>query len=319
MPEKPTHNEQPEVSLVIPLYNEEESLAELHSRIDEALSPAFTYEVIFVDDGSGDRSWEVIQQLSRQSDRVQGLRLRRNYGKSTALQTGFDAARGRYVVTLDADLQDDPFEIPDMIGMLKDGYDLVSGWKKERHDPVSKTIPSKFFNFVTSLVTGIKLHDFNCGLKAYRQEILERIQLYGEMHRYVPLLAKWEGFNRIGEKIVKHHPRKYGHTKFGVSRFIKGFLDLVTLMFVNNYQQRPMHFFGTIGLFFLLVGGGIDLYLAVLKIFYNEPLSNRPLLLLGILLIMLGVQLFSIGFLGEMITQNRFKMKRPNISEKTKP
>jgi len=314
--EKQDNIEKPELSLVIPLYNEDESLRELNDQIDEALTPEFTYELIFVDDGSSDDSWAVIKKMAIDDSRIQGIRLRRNYGKSTALQCGFDVVEGNYVVTLDADLQDDPREIPEMIKMLKNGYDLVSGWKKIRHDPITKTVPSRFFNFVTSKVTGIELHDFNCGLKAYRRGIVDRIQLYGEMHRYIPLLASWEGYTRIGEKVVKHHPRKYGSTKFGLSRFMNGFLDLLTLMFVSNFLQKPMHFFGTIGLLLLIVGGGINGYLAFLKIFYHEPLSNRPLLFLGILLMVLGVQIFSTGFLGEIINQHNQKIKSPNIQEK---
>lgn len=305
-----------DISVVVPLLNEDQSLNELEERVRNALSDNYTFEIIFVDDGSTDQSWTVIEKLSDERENVHGIRFRRNYGKSTALQSGFEKARGRFVVTMDADLQDDPAEVPDMVNMLKEGRDLVSGWKKQRHDPVSKTIPSRFFNYVTRLVTGIQLHDFNCGLKAYRHEVVDRIQLYGELHRYIPLLAKWEGYSRIGEKVVTHHPRKYGKTKFGMSRFIKGFLDLLTLIFVSRYHYRPMHFFGTIGLLFLLLGGGIDLYLSYLKIFHHQPLSNRPLLFLGILLIMLGVQFFSIGFLGELINKNRYRSRGPNIVER---
>ncbi len=216
---------------------------------------------------------------------------------------------------MDADLQDDPFEIPGMIQMLKDGMDLVSGWKKERHDPISKTIPSRFFNLGTSWVTGIKLHDFNCGLKAYRRDVIENVFLYGEMHRFVPLLANWEGFRNIGEKVVKHHPRKYGHTKFGISRGIKGFLDLVSLMFINSYVQRPMHFFGSIGTVSLLAGGGITLYLTIMRLFFDEFLSNRPLFLFGIMLLLLGVQFFSIGFIGELIIKHKAEEKKVNIKD----
>lgn len=233
-----------ELSVIVPLYNEEQSLAELFKQVDEALSPALSFELIYVDDGSSDASWQAIQHICKKEARARGVRLQRNYGKSSALQAGFEESRGEYVATMDADLQDDPFEIPRMLQQLKEQQlDLVSGWKKKRHDPLSKTLPSRFFNKVTSLFTGIDLNDFNCGLKVYRREVVDHIHLYGELHRYIPFLAKLEGFNRIGEKAVKHHPRKYGKTKFGISRFMHGFLDLLTLLFVNRYLQRPMHFF----------------------------------------------------------------------------
>lgn len=303
-----------EISVVVPLYNEAQSLNELTQKIHDALSK-FEYEIIFVDDGSDDESWQVIQQLSNDYSQVQGIRFRKNNGKSDALQTGFEYSSAHYVVTMDADLQDDPYEVPGMIKMLEDGYDLISGWKKKRHDPISKTIPSRFFNAVTRFTTGIRLHDFNCGLKAYRREVVESIFLYGELHRYVPLLAKWKGFDKIGEKVVRHHPRKHGKTKFGLSRFLNGFLDLLTLLFVNRYTRQPMHFFGTLGVLFLVIGVGISGWLAYLKIFEGEPLSNRPLLFLGILLILLGVQFFSIGFLGEIYNRGQVKLDKPRIEE----
>ncbi len=302
------------ISVVVPLLNEENSLQELTKSIHEVLS-GYSFEIIFVDDGSDDASWDTILGLHKSYDFVKGIRFRRNRGKSDALQAGFDAAKGRYVVTMDADLQDDPKEIPALINMLDEGADLVSGWKKVRHDPISKTIPSRFFNAVTRLTTGIKLHDFNCGLKAYRREVIDHIYLYGEMHRYVPLLAKWKGFGNIKEKVVTHHPRKHGKTKFGVSRFLNGFLDLVTLLFVNRYMRQPMHFFGLFGVLFLVLGSGISTYLAYLKLFLGEPLANRPLLFLGILLIMVGVQFFSIGFLGEMINKGQLETQKPTIGE----
>lgn len=305
----------PEISIVIPLYNEDQSLRELTQKIEDALAGA-QFEIIFVDDGSDDGSWDVISELNRQNTFVKAIRFRKNHGKSDALQAGFEAANGRYVVTLDADLQDDPYEIPSLIEKLKNGADLVSGWKKVRHDPISKTLPSRFFNAVTRFTTGIKLHDFNCGLKAYKKEVVENIYLYGEMHRYVPLLAKWQGFSNIEEKVVKHHPRKYGKTKFGISRFLNGFLDLLTLLFVNRYVRQPMHFFGSAGVLFLIVGSAISGYLAYLKIFFGEPLGNRPLLFLGILLILVGVQFFSIGFLGEMINKVQVKYQKPVITDK---
>jgi glycosyltransferase involved in cell wall biosynthesis len=291
--------------VVVPLLNEQESLAELTGRIGAALNGILDYEIIFVDDGSTDQSWEVITGLCAIHDNIGGIRFRRNYGKSIALDKAFRRVRGRVVVTLDADLQDDPFEIPGLVEMIDRGYDLVSGWKKVRFDPISKTIPSRFFNFITSLVTGIKLHDFNCGLKAYRREVVDRLELYGEMHRYIPLLAYWDGYKRIGEKVVKHHPRKFGDSKFGLSRFINGFLDLITLIFINRYLQKPMHFFGSVGVLCLLIGGIITTYLAIMRLFYDQYLTNRPMLLFGILFIVLGVQFFTIGLFGEMLYKNK--------------
>ncbi len=306
----------PEVSVVVPLLNEDESLRELSSQIISAITPHYTLEIIFVDDGSTDESWKVISELSGQDNRIHGIRFRRNYGKSTALQKGFEQARGQFIATMDADLQDDPNEIPLMIEQIRSQQlDLVSGWKKVRHDPVSKTIPSLFFNKVTSLISGISLHDFNCGLKVYRREVIESLDIYGEMHRYIPVLAKWEGFDAIGEKIVLHHPRKYGKTKFGLSRFLNGFLDLITLIFIHVYFQRPMHFFGSIGVGFLSLGAMITTYLVVMRIFFEQYLSNRPLLLFGILLLVLGLQFFSVGFLGEMMNKARSRERRVNIRE----
>lgn len=303
------------ITVVIPLYNEEESLSELTNRIQDALESE-SFEIIFVDDGSDDKSWEKIESLSDEYVFVKGIKLRMNYGKSSALQAGFDAAGGEYVVTMDADLQDDPYEIPEMVNALKAGSDLVSGWKKVRHDPITKRVPSRFFNAVTRWSTGIQLHDFNCGLKAYRREVVKNIDLYGELHRYVPLLAKWQGFGNIEEKEVKHHPRKYGKTKFGISRFMNGFLDLLTLLFVNRYRNQPMHFFGTAGVLFTVFGFIINTYIAVLKIIWNEPIANRPLFFLGILLVVIGVQFFSIGFLGELINRSSDRKFKPNIETK---
>lgn len=310
-----TADDPPKISIVVPLLNEEESLSELVKRIGDALQE-YEFEIILVDDGSSDNSWNRILRLRDEKPCIKGIKLRRNYGKSAALQAGFDSASGDYVVTMDADLQDDPFEIPQMIQTLQHGADLVSGWKKQRHDPISKTVPSRFFNAVTRWTTGIKLHDFNCGLKAYRREVTEHIHLYGELHRYVPLLAKWQGFDGIKEQQVKHHPRKYGTTKFGLSRFMNGFLDLVTLLFVHRYMERPMHFFGTIGVLLTVAGMAINVYIAVLKIFWQQPIGDRPLLFLGILLVVIGVQFFSIGFLGEMVNKNRVHKYMPGIEKK---
>ncbi len=313
--EKREANPELDISIVVPLYNEEESLPELTKAIKKALAPTYSYEVLFIDDGSTDSSWEVVKQLSYENKEVHGISLRGNYGKSVALQAGFEKASGTYVVTMDADLQDDPEEVPEMISMLKSGLDLVSGWKKERFDPISKTIPSKFFNFVTRKAAGIRLNDFNCGLKAYKREVVESIYLYGELHRYIPMLAKKEGFGRIGEKIVKHHPRKYGKTKFGLSRFINGFLDLITILFVQRYLQKPMHFFGTLGMLLLLAGTVINGYLAYIKLILDKGIGDRPLLFLGILLMVLGIQFLSTGLLGELINKNHVERQKPNIRE----
>ena len=296
-----------DVSVIVPLLDEEDSIAELFRQIDEVLSGKYSYEVIYVDDGSSDNSWKVIAGLHEKNPNVRGIGFRRNYGKSVALQKGFEMAKGDYVITMDADLQDDPAEIPGLIAKIEEGYDLVSGWKKRRRDPISKTIPSRFFNFVTSLATGIKLNDFNCGLKAYRNEVIKNIRLYGELHRYIPFIAYEQGYTRIGEKVVNHREREHGESKFGLSRFIKGFLDLITLLFLSSYMRRPMHFFGSIGTFFLILGGGIVLYLTIMRLFFEVYLTNRPLFLFGILFLMLGVQFFSIGFLGEMWTQSQNK------------
>ncbi|MDX1530210.1 MAG: glycosyltransferase family 2 protein [Rhodothermales bacterium] len=297
----PTPN--PEISLVIPLLDERGSLPELADRIRAALEPTGrTYEVWLVDDGSTDGSWEAIEALHRADPRFAGVRLRRNYGKSAALAVGFERARGRYVATLDADLQDDPMEIPAMIERLEAGADLVSGWKRKRQDPLSKRLPSKFFNGVTRVVSGIPLHDFNCGLKAYRAEVVKHVRVYGELHRYIPLLAKWEGYTRIAEQPVKHHPRKHGRTKFGLERFVRGFLDLLTVVFVTRFGRRPMHFFGGMGTAAFIGGFAILAYLTVLW-FTGQPIGGRPLFFLGITLLIVGTQLFLTGFLGEMIVR----------------
>lgn len=295
------------VSVVIPLYNEQDSLRELTAAIREELFRLCdkSYEIIFVNDGSNDRSAEILKDLVAGSSRIISLTFRRNVGKSPALAVGFKEAKYGIVITMDADLQDDPKEIVNLIAKLEDGYDLVTGWKKKRNDPASKTVPSKFFNMVTSFFAGIKLHDFNCGLKAYRKEVTEAIDVYGELHRYLPALAHWKGF-RVAEIPVTHHPRKFGKSKFGTSRFFKGFLDLLSIVFVNRYGKRPSHLFGTIGTLLGLLGFGINTYVTI-EWFGGIALSNRPILLLGVLLILVGVQLISLGLLGEMIVKNSGK------------
>lgn len=291
------------ISLVIPLFNEEESLVPLANEIRKALKPLNTpYEVILVDDGSTDNSLKVIREIVRTDKRFKFISFRKNYGKSAALQTGFKVATGDAVVTLDADLQDDPHEIPNLLNKLEEGFDLCSGWKKQRFDPFVKKYSSRFFNFVTRLMSGIKLHDFNCGLKAYRKEVVENIRVYGELHRYMPVLANWQGFT-VSEIPVKHHPRRYGKTKFGISRFFKGFIDLITVMFATRYIKRPMHFFGFFGALSFFVGFVVNAYLTFEWI-SGKPLSNRPMLFLGMLMIIVGVQFFSVGLLGEMIVHN---------------
>jgi len=305
-----------DISIIIPLLNEEESLGELTERIVSAIKPLNrTYEIIFVDDGSSDRSFEIIRTLKESYSVIRALRMRKNFGKSAALAEGFKLATGKYVITMDADLQDDPAEIPRLIEKLDEGADLVSGWKKVRHDPISKTVPSRFFNFVTRTMTGIPLHDFNCGLKAYRLEVVQNVSLYGELHRYIPALAKWEGYKNISEIVVQHHPRKYGYSKFGLSRFLKGFLDLVTVLFLSRYVKRPLHFFGLIGLIFLISGLGINAYLTY-EWFLGVPLTNRPIIFLGVLLVLVGFQVISIGLIGEIITHHFQKQKEYPIREK---
>lgn len=314
-----------DVSVVVPLFNEEESLHELVDWIARVCrQQAWTAEVVLVDDGSTDGSWGVVKRLQAQGVMVRGIRFQRNYGKSAALQVGFMEAQGEVVFTMDADLQDSPDEMPEMHRMIvDDGYDLVSGWKKVRHDPkLSKNIPSKLFNATARRVTGIKLHDFNCGLKAYRREVVKSIELYGDMHRYTPALAKSAGFCRIGEKPVKHYPRKYGVTKFGWSRFINGYLDLMTVTFVGKFGKRPMHFFGTIGSLMFFLGGITAVWLIVEKIitmYSFRPYRNvtdQPLFFLALLLVILGAQCFLAGFLGEMVGRNSPIRNRYLIAER---
>ncbi len=303
------------ISIVIPLYNEVESLPELYSQIKEVVTEnRYEYEIIFVDDGSTDGSLEVLKKIRQNDKKVKIISFRRNYGKSAALAVGFEHANGDVIITMDADLQDDPHEIPNLLKKLDEGFDLVSGWKKKRYDPISKTIPSKIFNFVVSTLTGIKIHDFNCGLKAYRRSVTKDIKVYGELHRYLPVLAHWAGY-KIGEIVVQHHPRKYGKTKFGVSRFLKGFLDLLTVMFTTRYFKRPLHLFGTLGILIFALGFGITFYLSLLKIIENISLSNRPLFILGVMLTIVGVQFISIGLLGEMITKAYQHLETYSIKE----
>jgi len=294
----------PEVSVIIPLLNEKESLKELYQGLRMTLEGVGKpFELIFVDDGSEDGSFEEIARLSQSDPRVKAIQFRRNYGKSAALSVGFEAAQGEVVVTIDADLQDDPGEIPKLLSKLEEGYDLVSGWKRRRQDPLSKRIASRVFNRVTSWISGLRIHDINCGLKAYRREVCKRLHPYGELHRYLPVLAHWDGF-RVGEVEVVHHPRKYGRTKFGLSRYPSGFFDLITVLFLSRYLRKPLHLFGIIGVFSFVAGFVINLYLTILRL-TGHWISNRPLLFLGILLLILGVQFISIGLLGEMITASQ--------------
>ena len=288
----------PDVSIIIPAFNEEESISELVQEISECMK-GMQYEIIAIDDGSTDETWEKITELSSRFP-LKGLKLSSNQGKAAALAAGFGESSGKYVVTMDADLQDDPSEIQGMIRLMEvKKYDLVSGWKKNRKDPVGKTLPSKLFNLTVKLTTGVKLHDFNCGLKVYRNNVVKNLELYGEMHRYTPVLAAQQGFS-IGEKVVHHRPRKYGKTKYGMARFFRGFSDLLTVLFLHRYSYRPLHFFGAIGTLLTLTGFGISLYMTVLW-FGGEPIGRRPLLLLGVLLLVVGFQFISLGLLGEML------------------
>jgi glycosyltransferase involved in cell wall biosynthesis len=297
-----------DLSIIIPLKDEEESLPELADWIRKVCEQhSYSYEVIMIDDGSTDDSWKVIEQLSSVNTNIKGIKFQRNYGKSAALNEGFKAAQGNVVITMDADLQDSPDEIPDLRRMIvESGYDLVSGWKKKRYDnTLTKNIPSKFFNAVTSKVSHIKLHDFNCGLKAYRKKVVKSIEVYGEMHRYIPVIAKWAGFKKIGEKVVEHRARKYGVTKFGWERFVNGFLDLLSITFVGKFSKRPMHFFGLWGTIFFILGLGITLYLIIAK-FINADvaLTNRPGFYLALTSLIIGMQLFLAGFISELIARN---------------
>jgi len=303
------------ISIVIPLLDEEESIRPLLNEINKALlNKGIQYEVLFIDDGSMDKSLKIIKEMNAQNKKVKYYSFQKNYGKSAALQIGFKQATGDAIITMDADLQDDPSEIMNLLRKLDEGYDLVSGWKKKRQDPLIKKISSRFFNFITRVMTGIKIHDFNCGLKAYRKDVVKNIKVYGELHRYVPVLAKWKGY-RISEINVKHHPRRYGKTKFGISRFFKGFIDLITVLFATRYIKRPMHFFGFLGAFSFIIGLLVNGYLTYQWII-GIPLSNRPMLFLGMLLIIVGVQFFSIGLLGEILVHNSMDEKEYLIKDK---
>ena len=301
-----------DVSVVVPLYNEAESLPELVAWIDRvAQENSLSYEVIMIDDGSTDDSWKVVEELKERYDTLRGISFRRNYGKSAALYCGFEMAQGEVVFTMDADLQDSPDEIPAMRRMILDeGYDLVSGWKKKRYDPIGKRWPSKFFNGTARLASGIKLHDFNCGLKAYRKKVVKSIEVYGEMHRFIPILAKQAGFKRIGEKVVEHRARKYGYSKFGLERMVKGYLDLISVLFMSHFGRSPMYLFGSLGTLMFLLGGGTTIWVIAAKLWkqaHGLPLravTEQPLFYLAILTVILGVQLFLAGFLGELINRN---------------
>ena len=310
-----------QISIVIPLLNEEESLVELYQWLTKVLTiNRFSYEIIFVDDGSTDGSWRMIMQLAEKDAQVRGIRFLRNYGKSQALHAGFKAAEGEVVITMDADLQDSPDEIPALYEMItKDNYDLVSGWKKKRYDSVlAKNLPSKLFNWAARKTSGLTLHDFNCGLKAYKKEVIKNVEVLGEMHRYIPVLAKNAGFNRITEKVVQHQARKYGVTKFGMSRFINGFLDLITISFLSHFGKRPMHFFGSLGVLMFFIGFLFSAYLGIDKLFINPNgrlIADRPQFYLALTTMLIGTQFFIAGFLGEIILKTKNNEERYKISE----
>jgi len=312
-----------DISVVIPLLNEDESLGELHDWIKKVMDAnQFSYEIIFIDDGSTDSSWDVINKLQNQNPSVKGIRFQRNYGKSAALNTGFEKSLGDVIITMDADLQDNPDEIPELFRMIReDKYDLISGWKKKRYDPLSKTIPTKFYNWATRKLSGIKLHDMNCGLKAYSADVVKSIEVYGEMHRYIPVIAKWAGFTNIGEKVVQHQSRKYGVTKFGLSRFINGPLDLASIMFVGKFGKRPMHFFGTIGTVMFMLGfllfaylGGNKLYCLLSEI-PAKNIATMSSFYIALSAMIIGVQLFLSGFLAELINRRSVERNKYNIKE----
>jgi glycosyltransferase involved in cell wall biosynthesis len=310
-----------DLSIVIPLYNEEESLPELSAWIEKVVAANdYSYEIIMIDDGSTDDSWQVIQDLRNRNPQIKGIKFQRNYGKSAALNEGFKAAKGDVIITMDADMQDSPDEIPGLRDMItNDGFDMVSGWKKKRYDnALTKNIPSKLFNAAARRMSKIKLHDFNCGLKAYNKKVVKSIEVYGEMHRYVPVLAKWAGFRKIGEKVVEHRARKYGVTKFGMSRFVNGFLDLMTIFFVGKFGKRPMHFFGLWGSVVFFIGLCIWIYLFIAKFaFLQYNMTDRPIFYVGIISLVIGTQLFLAGFIGEMISRNSAERNSYLIEEKS--
>ena len=319
-------NKRLDISVVVPLYNEEESLQELVAWIDRvATENSLSYEVIMIDDGSSDGSWAEVEQLKEHYPAIKGIRFARNYGKSAALYCGFEEAEGEVVFTMDADLQDSPNEIPEMRRMiLEDGYDLVSGWKKKRYDPAGKRFPSKFFNLTARIVSGIKLHDFNCGLKAYRRRVIKSIEVYGEMHRYIPILAKHAGYKKIGEKVVQHQERKYGVSKFGMERMVKGYLDLITVSFMSHFGRSPMYFFGSLGTIMFLLGGFTTIWVIAAKLYKQamglplRAVTDQPLFFVAILTVILGVQLFLAGFLGELINRRSSDRNSYLIDKKIK-
>lgn len=310
------------LSIVIPLLNEEESLKELHDWIVSVMqSNHFLYEILFIDDGSTDNSWKIISELSTTNPNVKGIRFLKNFGKSQALHAGFKAVKGNVVITMDADLQDNPEEIPELYNLIiNDGYDLISGWKKKRYDSViAKNLPSKLFNWAAQKTSGVKLHDFNCGLKAYRKDVVKNIEVSGEMHRYIPVLAKNAGFTKIDEKVVQHQARKYGSTKFGMERFINGFLDLITIWFLSKFGKRPMHLFGALGALMFIIGFGFALYLGIDKLFLNRfgrLITERPQFYIALTAMVMGSQLFLAGFIGEIIVRSKKNETRYSISEK---
>ncbi|RKR13485.1 glycosyltransferase involved in cell wall biosynthesis [Maribacter vaceletii] len=310
-----------QLSIIIPLLNEEESLKELHDWIVTVMqSNHFLYEILFIDDGSSDESWNIISKLANTNQNVKGIRFFKNYGKSQALHAGFNAANGDVIITMDADLQDSPEEIPELYQLIQnDGFDLISGWKKKRYDSIiAKNMPSKLFNWAARRTSGVKLHDFNCGLKAYKKEVIKNIKVSGEMHRYIPVLAKNAGFKNIGEKIVQHQARKYGETKFGMERFINGFLDLITIWFVSKFGKRPMHFFGALGVLMFIIGFSFAIYLGIDKLFINKTgrlITDRPQFFISLIAMVIGTQLFLAGFIGEIIVRSKTNQNRYNISE----
>lgn len=321
----PTTMSKLQVSVVIPLLNEAESLPELTSWIEKVMQAhSFSYEVFLIDDGSTDASWEVIEQLSAGNKHIKGIRFRRNYGKSAALNVGFEATEGDVVITMDADLQDSPDEIPELYRRIKEEkLDLISGWKKKRYDPISKTIPTKLFNWVTRKMSGIdNLHDFNCGLKAYRAEVVKSIEVYGEMHRYIPVIAKWAGFTKIEEQVVEHRARKYGRTKFGLNRFVNGFLDLLSIFFVGKFSKKPMHFFGTMGILSFFTGFVVAIYLICEKLYqiaqgiHYRNVTDQPLFYLALVAVIVGVQLFLTGFMAELISRNSSERNSYQIAKR---